>query len=122
MIVEDYLKLKKLLAYLTKTINNTIFVGAKSLYMMVTLIDILHAIHTDFKSHMGGALLFRIGLISSKSSKQKLNMISSTKAEIVGITDCLLKVLLYYSTNLHVSYHCLNLPVYLHMHTCLAMP
>jgi hypothetical protein len=39
------------------------------------------------KSHTGGAILFGTGAVLCKSTKQKLNTKSSTKAEVVGASD-----------------------------------
>jgi hypothetical protein len=41
------------------------------------------------KSHTGGVVSFGIGAAMSKSSKQKLNVKSSTEAELVGASDYL---------------------------------
>ena len=90
---EDYTKLRRLLCYLKGTINLTAFLGAENLHTMVTPVDVSYATHDDFKSHTGGASTYGIGLTSSKSSKQKLNTTSSTEAELVGVADCLPKIL-----------------------------
>ena len=42
----------------------------------------------DMKSHTGGAMTFGQGVITSKSSKQKLNVKSSTEGEVIGMSDC----------------------------------
>ena len=91
--VEDYGKLRRLMCYLHGTVNETSFIGAVNLHAMHTPIDVSYASHDDCKSHTGGASSFGIGLISSKSSKQKLNTTSSTEAELVGMSDCLPKAL-----------------------------
>ena len=41
------------------------------------------------RSHTGGLLTFGRGIIHGKSSKQKLNVKSSTEAEIVGVSEYL---------------------------------
>ena len=60
---------------------------------MITPVDVSYATHDEFKSHTGGASSYGIGLISSKSSNHKLNTTSSTEAELVGVADCLPKIL-----------------------------
>ena len=50
----------------------------------------IHAIvHNDMKSHTGGAVSFRTGVHSGKPNKQRLNIKSSTKAELVGASNYL---------------------------------
>jgi hypothetical protein len=56
---------------------------------MKTWVDASYAVHDDMKSHTGGAVSFGRGAIMSKSTKQKLNTKSSTKAELVGASDYL---------------------------------
>jgi hypothetical protein len=57
--------------------------------MMKTWVDASYAVHKDMKSHTGGVVSFGIGAVMSKSSKQKLNVKSSTEAELVGASDYL---------------------------------
>ena len=64
-------------------------VGAVNLQTMVIPIDVSYAVHHDTKSHTGSCSSFGIDLISSKLSKQKINTISSTTTELVGVADCL---------------------------------
>ena len=64
-------------------------VGATSLNEMVTWVDAAFASHMDKKSHTGGTISFGVGVVHSKSGKQKLNTKSSTEAELVGVSDYL---------------------------------
>ena len=57
--------------------------------LMKTWVDASYAVHKDMKSHTGGVVSFGIGAVMSKSSKQKLNVKSSTEAELVGASDYL---------------------------------
>lgn len=41
----------------------------------------------DTKSHNAGAILLGQGAMQCKSSKQKLNDMSSTQAETIGVSD-----------------------------------
>jgi hypothetical protein len=41
------------------------------------------------QSQTGGAMSMGLGVLHAKSSKQKLNVKSSTEAELVGNSDCL---------------------------------
>ena len=48
-----------------------------------------YAVHSDMRSHMGGAISWGTGVLLTKCSKQKLNTKSSTEAEVVGVSDSL---------------------------------
>jgi hypothetical protein len=56
---------------------------------MKTWVDASYAVHSDMKSHTGGCISFGIGAAMSKCAKQKLNVKSSTEAELVGASDYL---------------------------------
>ena len=45
------------------------------------------AVHNSIRSHAGGAMTLRKGIIYDCSTKQKLNTKRSTEAELVGIDD-----------------------------------
>ena len=55
--------------------------------------DTAYAVHSDFRSHMGGMMSLHKGSIYSVSTKQKLNMKSSSKAELVVVDDVMPHVL-----------------------------
>ena len=80
-------KLRRVLAFLQDTINDVRIIGADSLQDMYTWIDAAYGVHEDLKSHTGGNISMGTGLVHQKSSKQKLNVKSSTEAEIVGTSD-----------------------------------
>ena len=63
--------------------------AAGSLTELFTGADASYAMHDDMKSHTGGVMSFGRGVISTKSTKQKLNTKSSTEAEVVGVSDYL---------------------------------
>ena len=52
--------------------------AAGSLTELFTGADASYAMHDDMKSHTGGVMSFGRGVISTKSTKQKLNTKSST--------------------------------------------
>jgi len=79
--------------YLYGTRYETSFLGAINLYTMYTPIDVSYATHDNCKSHTGGASTYGIGIVSMRSSKQKLNTTNTTESELVGISNCLPKVL-----------------------------
>jgi hypothetical protein len=86
---KDWLKLKRVLEYLRGTLDNFVTLGADNLGIMRTWVDASCAVHEDMKSHTGGVVSFGKGAIMSKSSKQKLNTKSSTRAELFGASNYL---------------------------------
>ena len=64
-------------------------IGADLLTAFKTWVDAAYAVHDDMKSHTGGVMSFGHGAINAKSLKQKLNVKSSTEAEVVGASDYL---------------------------------
>ena len=86
--MNNWLKLKRVLSILKNTINDARIIGATSLEDLYTWIDAAYSMHdSDMKSHTGGAMSLGRGTVHQKSSKQKLNMKSSTEAELVGASD-----------------------------------
>jgi hypothetical protein len=86
---QDWLKLRRLLQYLNDSIHEPCILGADNLSSLMTWVDASYAVHSDMKSHTGGALSLGCGAIMCKSTKQKLNTKSSTEAETVGASDYL---------------------------------
>jgi hypothetical protein len=86
---EDWLKLKRLLRYINCTLDLPRIIAADSLNMFKTWVDAAYAVHNDMKSHTGGAMSFGLGVLNAKSRKQRLNVKSSTEAEVVGASDYL---------------------------------
>ena len=85
---EDWLKLRRVLAYLKSTIEYDRIIGAATLQELYTWIDAAYGVHSvDLKSHTGGTMSLGTGVLHQKSSKQKLNVKSSTEAEIVGVSE-----------------------------------
>ena len=50
-------------------------------------------VHDDCRSHTGGAMSWGWGVLLTKCQKQKINTKSSTKGEIVGLSDYLPNVI-----------------------------
>ena len=86
---QDWCKLKRVLEYLHGTIEKILTLGADDIRKMKTWVDASYAVHNDMKSHTGGVVSFGRGAALSKSWKQKLNVKSSTEAELVGASDYL---------------------------------
>ena len=86
---DDWQKLRRLMQYLNDTLDLPHIIGGDSITRFHTFVDVAYAVHTDMKSHTGGAISLGRGTIYCKSSKQKLNVKSSTEGEIVGTSDFL---------------------------------
>jgi hypothetical protein len=86
---DDWAKLKRLLQFLSQTIDDVRVVAADDLSKLLTWVDASYAIHHDMRGHTGGAMSFGTGIIHGKASKQKLNTKSSTETEVVGASDYL---------------------------------
>jgi hypothetical protein len=84
---QDWLKLKRLLGYLKRTVDMPRIISGCNFDALYTYVDASYATHKDMKSHTGGLMSFGLGVINTKSSKQKINTKSSTEAELVGASD-----------------------------------
>ncbi len=56
-------------------------------------VDAAYAVHHDCKGHTGAGMSLGRGMAMSYSWKHKINMKSSTEAEIVGVDDSVKKTL-----------------------------
>ena len=54
-----------------------------------TWIDASYAVHEDMRGQTGGTISLGHGIISDKSTKQKLNAKSSTETEVIGLSEYL---------------------------------
>ena len=54
-----------------------------------TFVDAAYAVHSNMRIHTGGAMSMGTGILHGKSSKQKINVKSSTEAELVGVSEYL---------------------------------
>lgn len=70
--------------YIHDTMDLIAMVGIDDVFRVFTWIDAAHAVHSNMRSHTGGACAFGVRVFSATSSKQKLNAKISTKSEIVG--------------------------------------
>ena len=86
---DDWKKLGRVIAFVKVTINDIRIIGTDSLSKLFTWIDAAYAVTADMKSQTGGAMSLGLGVLHGKSSKQKLNLKSSTEAELVGSIDYL---------------------------------
>ena len=85
--IDDWKKLQRMLQYLNSTMDKILTLSAQGTSIVKWWADAAYGVHTNLRSHTGGALSLGRGVIKSKSSKQKLNTKSSTEAELVGAVD-----------------------------------
>ena len=87
---EDWEKLRRVLKYIHNTIDLPRVIGVKDFKVLQTWVDASYATHPDMRSHTSGVISLGHGVITSKSSKQKVNTKSSIEAELVGASDFVL--------------------------------
>ena len=85
--VDDWEKLKRGLTFVKNTIKYKIIIGAKTLTDLYMWIDAAYAVHNNMRGHTGGAISLGYGIMHGKSSKQKINIKSSTESELVGMGE-----------------------------------
>jgi len=85
--VDDYKKLTRVMKYICSTRGITLTMEAGD--RLKWWVDSSYAVHPDMRSHSG--IFMTLGKVTaySASSKQKLNMKSSTETELVTINDFL---------------------------------
>ena len=85
--VDDWKKLKRLMTWLKQTKHDVRLIGAISVDQLYTWVDAAFAVHDNMRSQTGGAMSFGHGMVHCRSTKQKLNTLSSTEAELVGTSE-----------------------------------
>ena len=86
---DDMKKLIRMLQYLNGTKELALTLNGSKNDDVKWWVDSSYAMHPDFKSHTGIALSMGKGTPVCVSTKQKLNTISSTEAELVGASDAM---------------------------------
>jgi hypothetical protein len=84
---QDWKKLKRLLEYISGTLDMKRTMGTDGLETLRTYVNASYAKHMDMRGHTGGIISLGKGIIHSKLSKHKINTKSSTEAELVGGSD-----------------------------------
>ena len=82
--IEYWNKLKRVLCFMNQTIDDEIITGKNNLHEMQKYVNSYLAVHLDMRGHTGGVCIFGIGFLKAKSSKQKINSISSNELEVIG--------------------------------------
>ena len=86
---DDWKKLVRVLGYIKDTIFLPLTLGWDGTGNIYWYVDASFAVHHNMRSHTGAVMTFGRGAVMSMSTKQKLNTKSSTKAELVGVDDCI---------------------------------
>ena len=84
---EDWRKLCRVICFLKATKDDKRIIGMDDLWSLRTWIDGSYAVHADMRGHTGGSMSLGWGLIHAKASKQKLNSKSSTKTEVIAVSE-----------------------------------
>jgi len=84
---DDWDKLMRLLKYINGTRADKLTLSADNLQVVKWYADSAFAVHSNCRSHTGGAMIYGSGVPISSSRKQRLNTRSSTEAELVGADD-----------------------------------
>ena len=87
--LDDWKKLKRVLQYVSGTLNMPLTLSIDNLRIMKTWVDAAFGTHQDMRSHTGGVIMMGKGALYASSKRQKLNTKSSTEAELVGAGDFL---------------------------------
>ena len=87
--VDDWGKLKRVLKYLKGTMHMKLKLSVENMEMVKWWIDTSYNVHKDCRGQTGAMMSLGKGAVVSKSTKQKLNVCSSSEGEVVGIDDAL---------------------------------
>ena len=82
-----------MVCYLRGTIDKKLITEVDDILNMQAYVDASYAVHSDVKSYTRVEVSWGTGFLLSKSTKQKLNTVSSTEAEIVGTGDFLKNII-----------------------------
>ena len=90
---QDFDKLLRCVRYIRSTPTFKLSLSANFPINLCAYVDSAYAVHGDYKSHSGMCISLGRGMLLCKSTKQRLNVKSSTEAELVGLSDSLNDIL-----------------------------
>jgi hypothetical protein len=90
---DDWRKLHHLIVYLKSTCKLPLVFGARNTGVLHWYVDASFAVHPYMRGHTGGVLTLGTGAPVVTSTKQKLNMGSSTISEVVAVDDMIPQIL-----------------------------
>eukprot|EP00957_Ditylum_brightwellii_P182045 13868973-Ditylum_brightwellii.AAC.1 len=82
-----------MLGFLKETIDDVLTLEDDDSQTLTWHIDASFAMHTDMKSHTGATFKLGKGAISSNSTKQKVNALSTTELELISVDNKIGKVI-----------------------------
>ncbi len=86
---DNWGKVKRLLGYLKGTLHMPLVLSADLLTPSCWWVNAAYAVHHNCRGNTGAGMSFGQGMAMSYSWKLKINMKSSTEAEIVGVDSSL---------------------------------
>jgi hypothetical protein len=89
----DWEKLMRVMKYLNGTRNEYLTLSADNLRVVKWYVDASFATHPDFKSHTGAVMMLGKGAMQSIARKQRMNVRSSMKGELVAVDDAATMIL-----------------------------
>ena len=79
--------MKCCITFLKQSKEDKRIIGCFNLKEFFTCVDASFSVNPNIQSHAGGAMSMGYGMIHCRSSKQKLNMKSTTESVIVGTSE-----------------------------------
>jgi hypothetical protein len=90
---QDWTKLVRVMDFLKATQDDVTILAADQDFIIKWYIDSSFAVHPDFKSHTGATMTMGTGVVTSQSTKQKVNCRSSTESELKAVDDAISKIM-----------------------------
>ena len=90
--VKDPTKLSQVMDYLTTTVHDGLKLKANLNIITNWFIDAAFVVYSDYRSHTGAFMALRKRVITSVSTKQKINTQGSTESELVSTDDITAKL------------------------------
>jgi hypothetical protein len=84
---DDWKKLAHLMKYIRGTIDLPLILKADGTGMLKWYVDASHGVHERMRGHTGAGLTMGTGFPLTTSKKQKLNTMSSTETEVIGVSE-----------------------------------
>ena len=89
----DWKKMVRMLAFMKQTKDDVLTLESDGSGVITWGADASFAVHPDMKSHTGYGMMMGKEYLQTTSRKQKLNMRSSTEAELVAADDAMTQIL-----------------------------
>ena len=86
---DDWMKLRRLIGFIQRTIDEIRVIGATSLTEIMSFVDSAYPVHENMRSHTGGLVSFGIGAAHARTTTSKINVKSATESELVATVEYL---------------------------------